>query len=193
MQRRLAQLAARAGPYRPGALLAAQPAADRPAGPGPSASPVSGRGWRWATASARANAAASASGRAASRRRRACRRDATPAATPTSGPKALYKLEAVFSQAQVEPLPPPAQPVPLEDLLVPLTGDELAWTLAPLGALARELGVSVEDVALPEGFDGFYDSSLPRCRATVRGWRAGRAARGQRHRRGPTPGTGARR
>jgi hypothetical protein len=61
----------------------------------------------------------------------------------------------------VEPLPPPAQPVPLEDLVVPLAGDELAWTLAPLGALARGLGVSVEDVALPEGFDG---STTPRAR-----------------------------
>ena len=76
---------------------------------------------------------------------------------PGERPKPFYKLEAVFSQAQVEPLPPPAQPVPLEDLVVPPAGDELAWTLAPLAALSEELHVTVEDVALPEGFDGFYD------------------------------------
>lgn len=76
---------------------------------------------------------------------------------PEERPKPFYKLEAVFSQAQVEPLPPPAQPVPLEDLVVPLAGDELAWTLTPLSALAEELGVTIEDVVLPEGFDGFYN------------------------------------
>jgi hypothetical protein len=76
---------------------------------------------------------------------------------PDERPKPFYKLEAVFSQAQVEALPPPARPVPLEDLVVPLAGDELAWTLRPLRALAGELGVTVEELALPEGLDGFYD------------------------------------
>ncbi len=77
---------------------------------------------------------------------------------PVERPKAFYKLEAVFSQAQVDPLPPPAQPVPLDESpIVALAGDELAWTLAPLDALAGELGVTVEFPGLPEGFDGFYD------------------------------------
>ena len=79
-------------------------------------------------------------------------------ADPAERPKAFYKLEAVFSQAQVEPLPPPATPLPLDESpIVALTGDELAWTLAPLDALAGELGVSVEHPELPDGFDGFYN------------------------------------
>jgi antirestriction protein ArdC len=76
---------------------------------------------------------------------------------PDERPKPFYKLEAVFSQAQVEPLPPPAEPAPLESPIVPLTGDELGWTLDRLDALAGELEVSVEAVALPDGCGGFYD------------------------------------
>jgi antirestriction protein ArdC len=78
---------------------------------------------------------------------------------PDERPKPFYKLEAVFSERQVEPLPPPAEPVPLESPIVPLAGDELGWALAPLDALADELGVTVMTLDLPDGVDGFYEAT----------------------------------
>src|SRR4051794_23009036 len=60
-------------------------------------------------------------------------------ADPDERPTPFYKLEAVFSQDQVEPLAPPAQPAALEDPVVALTGDELGWALPALDALAGEL------------------------------------------------------
>jgi hypothetical protein len=35
-------------------------------------------------------------------------------AMPADKPKTYYRLEAVFSQVQIEPLPPPAEPVALD-------------------------------------------------------------------------------
>lgn len=35
-------------------------------------------------------------------------------ADPAQRPKTYFRLEAVFSHAQVEPLPPPAEPAPLQ-------------------------------------------------------------------------------
>jgi len=68
-------------------------------------------------------------------------RDAGAAAAER--PRTYFRLEAVFSQAQVEPLPPPAQPAPLEPPSAELQGDSLAWAQAPLEQLADELGYRV--------------------------------------------------
>jgi len=79
-------------------------------------------------------------------------------ADPTKRPKTYFRLEAVFSQAQVQPLPPPAEPVPLE---APITeevqGDTLGWARAPLQQLASELGYRVEYRTLAHGHGGRCD------------------------------------
>jgi antirestriction protein ArdC len=85
-------------------------------------------------------------------------------ADPADRPAPFFKLEAVFSQAQVAPLPPPATPAPLEPPTAPVEGDTLAWTLAPLSALADGLGVGVADGTLPAGCDGLY---RPAARAII--------------------------
>ena len=85
------------------------------------------------------------------------RRDA--GGDPDERPKPFYKLEAVFCERQVEPPPPPAEPAPLESPIVPLAGEELGWALAPLDALAAELGVTVTTLNLPAGLDGFYQAT----------------------------------
>src|SRR4051794_41199863 len=46
-------------------------------------------------------------------------------ADPATKPTAFYRLEPVYDQAQVDPLPPPALPVPLEAPIAPITGDTL--------------------------------------------------------------------
>jgi hypothetical protein len=69
-------------------------------------------------------------------------------------PKTYFRLEAVFSQAQVEPLPPPAEPAPLDPPLAELAGDTLAWAQAPLEQLAGELGYTVDYRALASGHGG---------------------------------------
>jgi antirestriction protein ArdC len=75
-------------------------------------------------------------------------------AVPADKPKTHYRLEAVFSQAQVEPLPPPAEPVALDWPVVELEGDTLAWACNPLEQLAGDLGYRVVYRPLAEGHGG---------------------------------------
>lgn len=77
-------------------------------------------------------------------------------ADPTTRPKSCYRLEAVFDRAQVDPLPPPATPMPLDAPIAPITGDTLGWALPELGELAATVGVTVAFEALAEGHDGSY-------------------------------------
>ena len=63
----------------------------------------------------------------------------------------------MFSAAQVQPLPPPADPVPLDPPIAAVQGDSLARALLPLEQLARELGYSVECRALERGHGGSCD------------------------------------
>jgi antirestriction protein ArdC len=63
-------------------------------------------------------------------------------ADPAQRPRTHFRLEAVFSQAQVDPLPPPAEPAALQPPFAPLEGDTLAWAREPLRQLADELGYS---------------------------------------------------
>jgi antirestriction protein ArdC len=92
-----------------------------------------------------------------SRKRLQAWRDA--GADPDHKPKALYRLEAVFDRAQVDPLPPPAVPAPLEPPIAPITGDTLAWALPVLEAFAGELQVTVGSEPMAEGHDGYYHPS----------------------------------
>jgi hypothetical protein len=58
-------------------------------------------------------------------------------------PRTYFRLEAVFSASQVEPLPPPAEPAALDPPIAELEGDSLAWACQPLEDLASELGYTV--------------------------------------------------
>jgi len=71
-------------------------------------------------------------------------------------PRAFYRLEPVFDRAQVDPLPAPAVPAPLDPPIAPITGDTLAWAVPELEAFAHTLGVTVEREALRDGCDGYY-------------------------------------
>ena len=75
-------------------------------------------------------------------------------AVPADKPRTYFRLEAVFTQAQVEPLPPPAEPAPLDPPIAELEGDSLAWARGPLERLADELGYTVTYRALAKGHGG---------------------------------------
>jgi len=63
---------------------------------------------------------------------------------------------------QLDPLPPPAVPAPLEAPIAAISGDTLAWTLTPLTEFAAALGVSVHWQPLPQGTDGRYEPKTRR-------------------------------
>ncbi|RKQ92977.1 antirestriction protein ArdC [Solirubrobacter pauli] len=71
-------------------------------------------------------------------------------------PRPFYRLEAVFDRAQVEPLPPPATPCPLDPPIAPITGETLAWAMPELERFAAEIDVSVERIPMAPGVDGLY-------------------------------------
>jgi hypothetical protein len=52
-------------------------------------------------------------------------------------PRTRFRLGPVFDRSQVEPLPPPAEPVNLDPPIVRVEGDELAWAVGPLVELAQ--------------------------------------------------------
>jgi hypothetical protein len=78
-------------------------------------------------------------------------------AIATDRPRTYFRLEAVFSALQVEPLPPPAEPEPLDPPIAAVQGDTLAWAVAPLEKLADELGYAVVYQPLAEGHGGSCD------------------------------------
>jgi antirestriction protein ArdC len=75
-------------------------------------------------------------------------------ADPAQRPKTYFRLEAVFSAAQVDPLPPPAEPAPLDPPVAEVQGDSLAWAREPLEQLAAEVGYTVVYRTLAEGHGG---------------------------------------
>jgi antirestriction protein ArdC len=77
-------------------------------------------------------------------------------ADPETRPKPFYKLEPVFDRAQVEPLPPPADPAPLDPPIAPIEGETLHWALPLLEQQASALQITVRYVDLPAGHDGSY-------------------------------------
>ena len=78
-------------------------------------------------------------------------------AVPADRPRTYFRLEAVFSATQVQPLPPPAEPAPLTPPIAEVHGDSLAWALQPLEQLAAELGYSVVYKPLEKGHGGACD------------------------------------
>ena len=78
-------------------------------------------------------------------------------AVPADKPKTYFRLVAVFSATQVEPLPPPAEPAPLQPPSAELDGDSLAWAREPLEQLAGELGYRVVHRPLERGHGGSCD------------------------------------
>ena len=76
--------------------------------------------------------------------------------------RTIFRLGPVFDRSQVEPLPPPAEPAPLEPPTVAVEGDSHRDLLAPLGELARELGVSVEVCETPGASHGFFSPTQRR-------------------------------
>jgi hypothetical protein len=87
-----------------------------------------------------------------SKKKLAAWRDA--GADPADKSRTYFWLEAVFTQAQVEALPPPAEPAPLDPPICELEGDSLAWARQPLEDLAGELGYTVTYRALAKGHGG---------------------------------------
>jgi len=63
----------------------------------------------------------------------------------------------VFDRSQVEELPPPGEPAPLDPpAAAEIDGDELEPWLEPLTALAAEIGSTVAFEPIASGADGFY-------------------------------------
>jgi antirestriction protein ArdC len=71
-------------------------------------------------------------------------------------PRTRFRLGPVFDRSQVEPLPAPATPAPLDPPIVPLEGDELGWAWGPLVELAATVSCVVEVERLPERYDGYF-------------------------------------
>jgi hypothetical protein len=84
-------------------------------------------------------------------------------ANPADRPRTHFRLEVVFSATQVEPLPPPAEPVPLDPPIAELQGDSLAWARMPLTQLAGELGYEVVYRTLAKGHGGSCDPTTRWC------------------------------
>jgi hypothetical protein len=61
-------------------------------------------------------------------------------ADPDERPRATYKLVNVFAQDQVQELPPPAKPAPLDAPIAEISGDSHDELLPRLAALSGELG-----------------------------------------------------
>jgi antirestriction protein ArdC len=71
----------------------------------------------------------------------------------------------VFDRSQVDELPSPAEPAPLDPpAAAEIDGDELATWLKPLTTLAAEIGSTVTFEWIASGADGFY---RPKTKAIV--------------------------
>ena len=83
-------------------------------------------------------------------------------ADPDARPRTYFKLVPVFAQDQVSPLPPPAEPAPLEPPIHELEGEDLADVIPMLDALAGEIGCTVQERALPGSAHGCYEPDTGR-------------------------------
>jgi antirestriction protein ArdC len=72
-------------------------------------------------------------------------------ADPDERPRTFWKLAAVFDRSQVQELPPPAVPAPLDPPIAELAGDDHGHLFAPLTALAAEIGFTVTIDGTPRG------------------------------------------
>jgi antirestriction protein ArdC len=86
-------------------------------------------------------------------------------ADPAEKPRTFFRLTAVFDRSQVQELPSPAEPAPLDPPAAPeIDGDELEPWLEPLTALAAEIGSTVAFESITSGADGYY---RPKTKAIV--------------------------
>jgi antirestriction protein ArdC len=83
-------------------------------------------------------------------------------ADPSERPRTHFKLAAVFAQDQVEPLPPPAVPAPLDPPIRDVDGDELADVIPNLVDLGGQIGSTVAFEAIAGGAHGYYESTSRR-------------------------------
>ena len=83
-------------------------------------------------------------------------------ADPAEKPRTYFRLEAVFTQAQVQALPPPAEPTPLDPPIAEIEGDSLAWARQPLEDLADQLGYTVTYRTLAKGHGGSCEPAAKR-------------------------------
>jgi hypothetical protein len=81
-------------------------------------------------------------------------------ARPADRPRVRFRLGPVWDRSQVQELPPPAVPVPLDPPIEPLEGDSLAWVFPRLAALTGELGCSVVIEPHPDGCGGCFMPEL---------------------------------
>lgn len=79
---------------------------------------------------------------------------------PDDKPRTRYRLGPVWDRSQVDPLPPPAQPIPLDPPITEPDGDSLAWTLPMLTALTEDLGCSLVIEPHPGGRGGCFIPDL---------------------------------
>lgn len=75
---------------------------------------------------------------------------------PAERPRIRYRLGPVWDRSQVDPLPAPAEPVPLDPPIVEPDGDTLAWTLPQLNALVDELGCTLVYEEHPRELGGYF-------------------------------------
>jgi antirestriction protein ArdC len=81
---------------------------------------------------------------------------------PATRPRTYFKLVPVFAQDQVDPLPPPAEPAPLDPPVRDIDGDELAPVVPLLLKLAGEIDSSVTFECVSGGAHGYYEPSSRR-------------------------------
>lgn len=81
-------------------------------------------------------------------------------ADPTDKPRTWFKLGPVFDRSQVEPLPPPAEPVPLDPPIVEIEGNELGGLLeVEIPNLAQEIGVDFAITTRVNTANGWWQPS----------------------------------
>lgn len=92
-------------------------------------------------------------------------------ADPREKPPTRFRMLPVFDRSQVDPLPPPAEPQPLDSpgVMVALEGEDLAWTWPLMVAFGdRELELPVELEDLPVGGPyGYFNRRGGRSRVAV--------------------------
>lgn len=81
---------------------------------------------------------------------------------PGDRPRTFFRLVLVFAQDQVQPMPPPAVPVPLEPPTRDIDGEDLAPMLPRLIELASDLEVGVRFDDLPGRMHGCYEIKTQR-------------------------------
>ncbi|WP_324908410.1 ArdC-like ssDNA-binding domain-containing protein [Baekduia sp.] len=70
-------------------------------------------------------------------------------------PRIRFRMGPVFDRSQVDPLPEPARPAVLEPPISPVEGDDLAWALRPLTAVAADSDYSVYTELLDDNIGGY--------------------------------------